>query len=60
MAARCALPQLLVGARPVARRSLIAAGIYGQNIYVLPSDDLVVAKFSTWPTPLSDEFSRQT
>lgn len=39
---------------------LMAAGIYGQNIYVLPSDDLVVAKFSTWPTALSDEFSRQT
>jgi CubicO group peptidase (beta-lactamase class C family) len=39
---------------------LIASGIYGQNIYVLPSDDLVVAKFSTWPTPLSEQFERQT
>ena len=32
---------------------LMAAGIYGQNIYVMPTDDLVIAKFSTWPTPLS-------
>ncbi len=32
---------------------LMAAGIYGQNIYVMPADDLVIAKFSTWPTPLS-------
>jgi hypothetical protein len=39
---------------------LIATGIYGQNVYVLPSDDLVIAKFSTWPTPLSEEFSRET
>ncbi|HEY2296462.1 MAG TPA: serine hydrolase [Jatrophihabitans sp.] len=39
---------------------LIASGIYGQNIYVLPSEDLVVAKFSTWPTPLSEEFERET
>jgi CubicO group peptidase (beta-lactamase class C family) len=28
---------------------LIASGIYGQNIYVLPADDLVIAKLSTWP-----------
>jgi CubicO group peptidase (beta-lactamase class C family) len=33
---------------------LIAAGIYGQNIYVLPADDLVIAKFSTWPAPLHE------
>ena len=26
---------------------LIASGIYGQNVYVLPAEDLVVAKFST-------------
>ena len=31
---------------------LIAAGIYGQNVYVMPADDLVIAKFSTWPAPL--------
>jgi CubicO group peptidase (beta-lactamase class C family) len=39
---------------------LVAAGIYGQNIYVLPADDLVVAKFSTWPTPLSPPFEDLT
>lgn len=33
---------------------LIASGIYGQNIYVLPADDLVVVKFSTWPAPLDE------
>lgn len=32
---------------------LMAAGIYGQNIYVMPAQDLVIAKFSTWPTALS-------
>jgi CubicO group peptidase (beta-lactamase class C family) len=31
---------------------LIASGIYGQNIYVLPADELVIAKFSTWPAAL--------
>jgi CubicO group peptidase (beta-lactamase class C family) len=39
---------------------LVAAGIYGQNIYVSPTDDLVVAKFSTWPTPLSPAFEDLT
>jgi CubicO group peptidase (beta-lactamase class C family) len=39
---------------------LIAAGIYGQNVYVLPADDLVIAKLSTWPTPLHEEFSQLT
>ncbi len=39
---------------------LIAAGIYGQNIYVLPSDELVIAKFSTWPTPLSPSLEELT
>ena len=39
---------------------VIAAGIYGQNIYVKPADDLVVAKFSTWPTPLSTDHERLT
>jgi CubicO group peptidase (beta-lactamase class C family) len=34
---------------------LIASGIYGQNIYVLPADELVIAKFSTWPAPLHQQ-----
>ena len=32
---------------------LMAAGIYGQNIYVMPAEELVIAKLSTWPTALS-------
>jgi CubicO group peptidase (beta-lactamase class C family) len=32
---------------------LMASGIYGQNVFVRPADDLVIAKFSTWPAPLS-------
>lgn len=39
---------------------LIAAGINGQNIYVVPAEDLVVAKFSTWPTALSESLSALT
>jgi CubicO group peptidase (beta-lactamase class C family) len=39
---------------------LVAAGIYGQNVFVLPADDLVVAKFSTWPQPLSEPLRRRT
>ena len=39
---------------------LMATGIYGQNIYVMPADDLVIAKFSTWPTPLSPAFEDLT
>lgn len=30
---------------------LVAGGIYGQNVYVMPADDLVIVKFSTWPSP---------
>ena len=41
-------------------RLFVASGIYGQNIYVLPADDLVIAKFSTWPTPLSPAFEDLT
>jgi CubicO group peptidase (beta-lactamase class C family) len=37
---------------------LIASGIYGQNVYVLPADDLVIAKLSTWPHA-SDQALRQ-
>ena len=37
---------------------MIASGIYGQNIYVQPADDLVIAKLSTWPTPLSPSHER--
>jgi CubicO group peptidase (beta-lactamase class C family) len=39
---------------------LVAAGIYGQNIYVLPADDLVIAKFSTWPEALDDSHGQLT
>jgi CubicO group peptidase (beta-lactamase class C family) len=39
---------------------LVAAGIYGQNIYVLPADDLVIAKFSTWPDALDDSRGQLT
>jgi CubicO group peptidase (beta-lactamase class C family) len=39
---------------------LVAAGIYGQNIYVLPADDLVIAKFSTWPDALDDSHGQLT
>jgi len=39
---------------------LMAAGIYGQNIYVMPVHDLVIAKFSTWPTPTSPTFEDLT
>jgi CubicO group peptidase (beta-lactamase class C family) len=39
---------------------VIASGIYGQNIYVQPADDLVIAKLSTWPTPLSPSHERLT
>jgi len=38
----------------------MASGIYGQNVFVLPAADLVVAKFSTWPTPLSQPFRALT
>ncbi len=38
----------------------MATGIYGQNIFVMPADDLVIAKFSTWPTPLSPAFEDLT
>jgi CubicO group peptidase (beta-lactamase class C family) len=46
--------------RDPTRPFLVATGIYGQNIYVLPAHDLVVAKFSTWPTPLSETFASIT
>jgi CubicO group peptidase (beta-lactamase class C family) len=39
---------------------LVAAGIYGQNIYVLPADELVIAKFSTWPAPLHEPLQQLT
>lgn len=39
---------------------LIAAGIYGQNIFVLPADNLVIAKFSTWPSPVHQPYSLLT
>jgi CubicO group peptidase (beta-lactamase class C family) len=37
-----------------------ASGINGQNIFVHPPAQLVVAKFSTWPTALSPELRRLT
>jgi CubicO group peptidase (beta-lactamase class C family) len=37
-----------------------ASGIYGQNIFVHPPAQLVVAKFSTWPVALSPELRRLT
>jgi hypothetical protein len=37
-----------------------ASGINGQNIFVHPPAELVVAKFSTWPTALSPELRQLT
>ena len=37
-----------------------ASGINGQSVYVHVPTQTVVAKFSTWPTPLSARFSRLT
>jgi len=37
-----------------------ASGINGQSVYVHVPTQTVVAKFSTWPTPLSPRFSRLT
>lgn len=34
---------------------LYAAGIYGQNVFVHGPTQTVVAKLSTWPTPLDEE-----
>lgn len=39
---------------------LMAAGIYGQNIFVHGAAELVVAKFSTWPSPLSQPLRQLT
>jgi CubicO group peptidase (beta-lactamase class C family) len=39
---------------------LVASGIYGQNIYVLPADDLVIVKFSTWPSALDHSLGQLT
>ncbi len=33
---------------------LFGAGIYGQNVFVHAPSQTVVAKFSTWPTPLDE------
>lgn len=39
---------------------LHGSGIYGQNVYVHRPTDTVVAKLSTWPTPLSAEAAAAT
>ena len=39
--------------RPAPRRLLCATGAFGQRLFVLPDDDLVVVLFSSHPSPLA-------
>jgi CubicO group peptidase (beta-lactamase class C family) len=40
---------------PAGRRVLLGLGIHGQFLYVDRGARLVVAKLSTWPTPLDEQ-----
>jgi CubicO group peptidase (beta-lactamase class C family) len=41
-----------------AHGSIYAAGIYGQFIWVDPTADVVIVKFSSWPEAIREEWSR--
>lgn len=42
------------------RRRQVGLGIFGQMLWIDPVDELVVAKLSTWPDYLSDDFRMAT
>jgi CubicO group peptidase (beta-lactamase class C family) len=45
---------------PAGGRVLLGLGIHGQFLYVDRAARVVIAKLSTWPTPLDDELRAAT
>ncbi len=39
---------------------IFGLGVFGQNLFVEPNSDLVIAKFSSQPLPLDENFNRLT